>query len=115
MRELELWLQYARPELVPFRAIGAFAGLRSAEIGRLDWAEVHLAEGFIEVKAENAKTASRHLAPVPGNLAAWLAPRAKSEGRVVPFANMSKQLGWLVAAVNAARASNGNASPAHSR
>ena len=92
---------HSRPELVPFLAIGAFAGLRSAEIERLDWSEVHLADRFIEVKTAKAKTASRRIVPITENLAKWLAPRAEKEGRVVPFDNMGKQLGWLVDDVNA--------------
>ena len=33
-------LDFAPPELVPFLAIGAFAGLRPAEIERLDWRNI---------------------------------------------------------------------------
>jgi integrase len=69
--------------MVPFLAIGAFAGLRSAEIERLDWVEVHLADRFIEVKADNAKTASRRIVPTAKNLAHWLAPHARNEGRII--------------------------------
>ena len=36
-------LETAAPELVPYIAIGAFAGLRRAELERLDWREVDLA------------------------------------------------------------------------
>jgi hypothetical protein len=100
--EVAQFLRFARPEMVPFLAIGAFAGLRSAEIERLDWAEVRLAERFIEVKASKAKTASRRLVPVSDNLAKWLAPYAQKEGRVVPFDNVPKQIGWLVEDTNAA-------------
>ena len=112
--EIAYFLTYSRPELVPFLAIGAFAGLRSAEIGRLDWSEVHLAERFIEVKAAKSKTASRRLVPMSENLAKWLAPHAKQEGRVVPFENVNKQIGWLVEDTNVglkAAAKNDNKSP----
>jgi len=112
--EIARFLTYSRPELVPFLAIGAFAGLRSAEIGRLDWSEVHLAERFIEVKAAKSKTASRRLVPMSENLAKWLAPNAKPEGRVVPFENVNKQIGWLVEDTNAglnAAAKNDNKNP----
>lgn len=100
-QEMTSFLAYARPELVPFLAIGAFAGLRSAEIERLDWSEIHLADRFIEVKAAKAKTASRRIVPLPENLAKWLAPHAEKEGRVVPFDNVNKQIGWLVEDTNA--------------
>jgi integrase len=95
-QEIAHFLMYSRPEMVPFLAIGAFAGLRSAEIERLDWSEVHLAERFIEVKAAKAKTASRRIVPMTENLAKWLAPRVEKEGRVVPFENVNKQIAWLV-------------------
>ena len=99
--ELAQFLAFARAEMVPFLAVGAFAGLRSAEIERLDWSEVRLAERFIEVTAAKAKTASRRLVPITDNLAQWLAPLAQATGRVVPFDNVAKQIGWLVEDANA--------------
>ena len=100
--EISRYLAHARPEMIPLLAIGAFAGLRTAEITRLDWSEVHLAERFIEVTAAKAKTASRRIVPISENLAAWLADYAEDGGRVMPFDNVAKQIGWLVADVNAA-------------
>ena len=43
--ELERVLELAEPALIPFLTIGAFAGLRHAEIERLDWSEVRLETG----------------------------------------------------------------------
>jgi site-specific recombinase XerD len=100
--EVTQFLNHSRPEMVPFLAIGAFAGLRSAEIERLDWSEVHLADKFIEIKAAKAKTASRRIVPISCNLAKWLKPHAKDDGRVVPFDNVNKQIGWLVEDTNQA-------------
>ena len=104
--ELTRLLSSARPELVPFLAIGAFAGLRHAEIKRLDWSEVHLdgAEPFIEIKAAKAKTQQRRRVPVLDNLKAWLVPHARQSGPVAQFQNCSKQLGWLVENINKASA-----------
>lgn len=98
--ELVQFLNHVRDELVPFVAIGAFAGLRHAEIERLDWSEVRLADRFIEVTAAKAKTASRRLVPITDNLAKWLTPHVKKTGTVVPFENVNKQLGWLVRDTN---------------
>jgi len=98
--EMEVLLRFARPELVPFLAIGAFAGLRSAEIERLDWSEIRLADRFIEVKAAKAKTASRRLVPISDNLVKWLGSHVQAEGWVVPFDNVAKQIGWLVRDTN---------------
>ena len=71
------------PCLMPFVAIGAFAGLRSAEIIRLEWQEIRFAQNVIEIKALKAKTASRRLVPVLPALAEWLAPVRKESGRVL--------------------------------
>ena len=46
--------QRTQPSVVPMLAIGAFAGLRDAEIKRLDWNEVDLSRGHIEVKVGKA-------------------------------------------------------------
>jgi integrase len=88
-------LAVAQPEIVPFLALGAFAGLRHAEIKRLDWSDVRLQEGFIELKARDAKTRVRRLIPIPENLRQWLLPHRLDQGGVTPFENMAKQLHWL--------------------
>ncbi len=98
--EMAALLAAADPKLVPFLAIGAFAGLRHAELQRLDWAEVRLDDGFIEVKASKAKTASRRLVPISANLKLWLKPLHKAGGAICDYANMSKQLLWLSEAVD---------------
>src|SRR6266545_964585 len=83
--EIARLLEAARanfPDFLPCLAIGAFAGLRSAEIERLEWSDIHLAEKFIVVGASKAKTASRRIVPIHDNLAAWLAAYASRQGRV---------------------------------
>jgi integrase len=78
------------PDVVPMLAIGAFAGLRDAEIKRLDWHEVDLAQGHIEVKAAKAKSARRRLVPILPNLMAWLLPYGGLHGPVVPDGERGK-------------------------
>ena len=95
--ELTKLLKAADKRLVPFIAIGAFAGLRHAEIARLDWSEVDLSDdekeqSFIEVKAAKSKVDARRLVPVSDNLKAWLKPYSHPRGKVCPFANITKQL-----------------------
>ncbi|MBU6402525.1 MAG: tyrosine-type recombinase/integrase [Verrucomicrobia bacterium] len=80
--EIARLLAVASPEFVPCLAIGAFAGLRSAEIERLEWSDIDLAGRHIIVGATKAKTASRRVVPISENLIAWLAPYAGREGRV---------------------------------
>jgi integrase len=72
------------PDVVPMLAIGAFAGLRDAEIKRLDWSEVDLTRGHIEIKAAKAKSARRRIIPIQQNLSAWLRPYSGMTGDVVP-------------------------------
>jgi integrase len=74
----------AVPGVLPMLAIGSFAGLREAEIQRLDWSEVDLLRGHIEVKAAKAKSARRRIIPIQPNLAAWLQPYIGMTGPVVP-------------------------------
>jgi len=81
--ELKRLLDAAPANLVPFLTIGAFAGLRTAEIERLDWTKVNLNTGYITIDASIAKTNSRRVVPIQENLKAWLKPHVKSEGKVV--------------------------------
>jgi len=77
-------LESAAPELVPYIAIGAFAGLRRAELERLDWREIDLQAGLIEVTAKKAKSARRRFVRIQPNLAKWLQPYAQLSGSVTP-------------------------------
>jgi integrase len=77
-------LESASAELVPYLAIGAFAGLRRAELERLDWQEVDRQSGLIEVAAAKAKSARRRFVKIRSNLAKWLQPHAQLSGNVTP-------------------------------
>ena len=90
--EMAKLLKHADEDIIPFLAIGAFAGLRHAEVLRLDWSEIDLAGGLIEVKAAKAKTASRRLVPISANLKKWLAPRHEGFGKVVLVEQVSGKL-----------------------
>lgn len=78
--QLKALLANARPEIIPYIAIGAFAGLRSAELSRLDWSEVGKTE--IEIKPKKAKTRSRRLVPILPVLEEWILPHRKEAGKV---------------------------------
>ncbi len=80
--EIQKLLNAASPEFLPCLAIGAFAGLRSAEIERLEWSDIRVTERCIVVGASKAKTASRRVVPLADNLIAWLVPYG---GRVGPI------------------------------
>lgn len=96
--ELRKLLKAARPEMVPCLALGAFAGLRTAEIERLDWSEVKMDRAHIEVTAGKAKTASRRLIPILPALRAWLEISPQKKGRIWPFVDSARQVNLLSAA-----------------
>ena len=62
----------------------AFAGLRRAELERLDWKEIDLQSRLIEVTASKAKSARRRFIKIKQNLLLWLKPYAKPNGPVAP-------------------------------
>ena len=90
------------PGVVPMLAIGAFSGLRDAEIKRLDWSEVDQKRGHIEVKARKAKSARRRIVQMQTNLAAWLQPYAGMTGAVAAV-NWRKKLDLVRKAAKLAR------------
>lgn len=88
--EIVKLLECASENTLPYWAIGAFAGLRSSEIERLDWREIDFEGGFIEVKASKSKTASRRIVAMQANLQEWLLPYAAEKGSVCPTALRTK-------------------------
>jgi integrase len=90
------------PEVVPMLAIGAFAGVREAEIKRLNWSEVDQRRGHIEIKSSKAKSARRRIVDMQPNLREWLRPYAGMNGAVVPV-NARKKLDMVCNAADLAR------------
>ncbi len=80
--EISKLLAAASPDFLPSLAIGAFAGLRSAEIERLDWKDIDLDRRCIVIGTSQSKTASRRAVPISDNLVAWLRPYRRAEGMV---------------------------------
>jgi integrase len=90
--EMRRLIAAADERILPLILIGGFAGLRHAEIARLDWQDIDLEEGFIEVKAQHAKTDLRRIVPLKDNLKAFLLPLAKKSGKIISVVNTTKQL-----------------------
>ena len=97
--EMEKLLKTAKPELVPALAIAGFAGVRAAEIKRLQWEDLKLDRGFIEISAAISKLKIRRRVPITANLRQWLLPYAKPSGKVVNYANLGNA--WLKLAKHA--------------
>src|SRR4030095_10319692 len=77
-------LEAATPDVLPHLAIGLFAGLRRAELERLDWTEIDFESDLIEVKAAKSKTAQRRFVTIQPNLREWLLPLRQHKGNVTP-------------------------------
>jgi integrase len=96
--QLTAILHAAPQHLIPTLAIGAFSGIRMAELARLDWSAVNLDRKIIEVRAGQAKTASRRVIPISDNLAAWLAPLPRV-GKVITGNENYREITALARAV----------------
>ena len=59
--EMKEILTHADDRLIPFLTLGAFAGIRHAEIKRLEWTDINFDKGHIDIKARKSKTASRRI------------------------------------------------------
>jgi integrase len=83
-------------DLVPYCALGLFAGIRPQELERLDWCNIDLAEGHITVPAEAAKTGKRRFVDIEPTLQDWLTHHTckggSITGRIVDPVNLRKRL-----------------------
>jgi integrase len=70
--------------LLPYVSIALFAGLRNAELQRLEWSAVKLSERSIVVGAKVAKKRGQRVVDINDTLASWLVPNIRSSGPVTP-------------------------------
>ena len=75
--------------MIPYLAIGLFAGVRPLEIERLQKQDI--TERYIEITAANAKTRKRRLVNIAANLKKWL--KISEE---LPPANKTKRLSRIL-------------------
>jgi len=96
--EISRLLGAAGDEVLPYLALGAFAGIRTAELMRLTWDCIRFDRKSIEIRAGMAKTSQRRLIPLSDNLAAWIGRLAKPNGPVITLARPEKTASEVVAA-----------------
>ena len=80
--ELRNLLSKCVPEIVPYVAICAFAGLRPSEAASLLWSDIRLDTMQIEVRARHSKTRRYRLVPIQPNLGEWLMRYRSDDGTV---------------------------------
>lgn len=98
-KEMAALLTASNADTLPLIALGGFAGLRTAEIARLEWKDVNFEENIITVSAAKSKTASRRIVQMQPNLVQWLAPYSGHTGKLLPIkhANTCCKMEWAVA------------------
>lgn len=69
--------------VLPYLALKLFAGIRSDEIGRLDWPDINLKTGYIKMSAKKSKTGSARSIKISPNLAQWIKP-FYGKGPIIP-------------------------------
>jgi integrase len=82
--ELAKLLENSDDSILPGVVLGAFCGVRQAEISRLDWSAIDLEEKIVTIDGSIAKTGSRRTIKIPDNAVDWLAPLVKTKGAVWP-------------------------------
>lgn len=102
-KEMVEILAHADKRLIPFLTLGTFAGIRHAEIQRLEWTDIHFDAGIIEIRAAKAKTASRRTVPILKNLRAWLMRCCQDAGLVCSGLDTKNEIPALVQNINEAR------------
>jgi len=80
-QQLARLLKCADEEVTLYLVLGAFTGLRAAELLRLEWSDINMKRGYITVAKHKAKTATRRLVPIQPNLVQWLS-RGGCDGRI---------------------------------
>ena len=86
--EMAKLLEHVNERWKPWMLLGAYAGLRTTEIFRLDWSAVKLDQKVIAVKRAIArKVRISRLVPIVDNLLAWLEPYRTATGRIYPNDN----------------------------
>lgn len=96
--------QWQRPPLLWFVALGLFAGIRPAELGRLDRSKVNLKERHVVIEARTSKTRQRRIVDLSKNACAWLMLDPLRVGPVRPsnwrllWERLREEAGWRASA-----------------
>ena len=90
--ETQKLLDAVPARLVPIIVLCSFAGIRRAEVERLEWEDVRWEHDDIQIWADDAKTNTRRLPPLLSNVKLWLKPFRNMSGRVCPSPDRFNQV-----------------------
>lgn len=90
--QLSKLLDVVDDKLALYLVLGAFTGIRSAELLKLTWNHFRTDPGFIHISQDIAKTTAQRYVPVLPNLAAWLEPFSRARGKLFKSRRMVDRL-----------------------
>lgn len=87
------------PDYIPWLTIGAFCGVRSREIARMEWTDIHLEDKELMVPHRKTKTGEPRLVPLPDAAVAWfeywLSLGNVPEGTIIPGETVNRRIGTM--------------------
>lgn len=99
LKNLFLAAYTSHPNYIPWLVLGAFCGVRSREIARMEWKDIHLEDKELMVPHMKTKTGEPRLVPLSEAAVAWLqywiTLGNKPEGFIVPAENTTRRI-WIM-------------------
>ena len=84
--------RFSQTGLIPFLVLGAFAGLRNAEIKRQLWSDIHIDRVFLRVTGAKGNTPAKRLVTIESNLAEWLGRYKRGESVCCDYRNVESAI-----------------------
>ena len=81
---LEVAYEKIELDLLAYVVLGLFAGIRPAELERLEWKRVNLKKKLVWIEDTHSKTRDHRNAELPNNAIEWLMLCPRKEGSIVP-------------------------------
>ncbi len=78
----DLKVQGERRFTVPYFVLGGLAGLRHAEIVRMDWTDIDLNQRIVRMSAAKTKTAANRIVPLCDGAVEWLTEYLQPKGQI---------------------------------
>ena len=86
-------------EMLPYCVLGLYCGIRSDELQKLRWENVHFAQRTVTIDSKIAKKRRQRIVPLNETAAAWLAHCVRRTGPIVDAVNFRKRFdAWRKAA-----------------